>query len=311
MTRRYLSLLSALCSLALVVSGFSRTVLRANPRSHQAAADRQGARAARADLDEVEARQRRRADRVGETRSAARVVLDHVPRRSRSVRDGRSPRRRKPDGVDDERGHEDAKRRRAVERAATARHERVGRRRRRKRLDRLRQHDGQVCGDARHSGGHAGELHVSAGGARTAARAAAGRAESGEGAARLDCRARVSARALRRRAPVRTISNRTDGQGHHARRCRRFSSALLQARPRAHHRRRRRHARRDSPGHRKAGLPLARRRRPAGVFVSAASRGEADDDLSRRQAGLRTVDVCARTAGPSADTRPTTTRCRS
>ena len=63
----------------------------------------------------------------------------------------------------------------------------------------------ELRGDARHPRRHAGELHISAGGARAAARAAAGRAEPGEGAAGLDCGARVSQSALRRCAPARTI----------------------------------------------------------------------------------------------------------
>ena len=37
-----------------------------------------------------------------------------------------------------------------------------------------------------------------------------------------------------------------------------------------------------------------------GILVSSASRGKADDDLSRRQAGLCAVDICARPARPSA-----------
>ena len=108
-----------------------------------------------------------------------------------------------PDRLDDERGHEDAERRRPVERAAAARHERVGRRRCAKAASisfvsttaQLRRH-------ARHPRRHAGELHVSARSARTAARAAARRAGAGEGAAGLHRVARVSARALRRRASV-------------------------------------------------------------------------------------------------------------
>ena len=96
------------------------------------------------------------------------------------------------------------------------------------------------CRNPRHPGRHAGEFHVPTGSARTAARAAARGARTSQGPARFDCVARVSARALRRCASVRTVADRADDESHHAGRCRRLSPTVLQARARADYCRRRR-----------------------------------------------------------------------
>ena len=153
----------------------------------------------------IDARQRRGPHRLGEARSAARVVLAS---RSSAAPNQFEPaertRRREPHRGDDERRHEDARRRSAVERAAAARHVGVDGDRRRERLDQLRVARRQVrsrrwtssptCCSTRRS-----RPKRSSGCARSgSSRSTQAKAQPGAIAG-----ARVSARALRRRASVR------------------------------------------------------------------------------------------------------------
>ena len=77
----------------------------AGARSQEDPAAGEDARAARAGVDEEHARQWRRPHRLREARSAARLLLDHLPRRRRSVRAGGQAGGRVADGGDAERRH--------------------------------------------------------------------------------------------------------------------------------------------------------------------------------------------------------------
>ena len=169
----------------------------------------------------------------------------------------------------------------------------------------------QIRGDARHPRRHAGELDVSARGARTAARAAARRAESGEGAAGRDCR-RACFRACSTATRTRSGSNpteqtikaitRADVVDFHQRYFkpgRALITVVGDVTPAA-----------IRPVIEKGLAELGARRRAAGILVSAASGGEADDDLSGRQARRRAVDVRASACPARRAPRPTTSRCR-
>ena len=90
-------------------------LLTVAPASQEPAFDRkkvpvpgQDAGTPRAGVDEEHAGQRRGPDRRGEARSAAHLVLDHVPRRCGSVRAGRQAGGRLADGGAAQRRHEDA-----------------------------------------------------------------------------------------------------------------------------------------------------------------------------------------------------------
>ena len=183
--------------------------------------------------------------------------------------------------------------------------------RKRERLHRLREHGRKVRRHAGHPGRHAPELDVSARGARTAPRAAARRAESGESPARRDFRTRVSASALRRCAPLWPGANGSLGESDHESRCRRVSPELFQAGTRAYHRRGRCHTSSGATGDRARSDRVvdAGGDRPSFTLPTLPA-ARPIDDLSRRQAWVRAVDVRDWHFQGHRETRPTTSRCR-
>ena len=129
------------------------------------------------------ARQRRRADRLGEARPAARLVLDHLPRRRRSVRAGRhAAASRSLTAAMLSEGTRHANGEALSNALQLLGDERVGERRRRVRRDRLRVDDREVRADARHPRRHAAATRRFPADALERLRgAAAGRADAGAG----------------------------------------------------------------------------------------------------------------------------------
>ena len=97
--------------------------------------------------------------------------------------------------------------------------------------------------------------------------------------------------ALRRRASVWPGADGSLGEGDHASRCCRVSPELFQAGTRAYHRRRRCHTGGGATGHRTRSGRVVQRRRTSVVHPPNAAGRTHDDDLSRRQAGIRAIDV--------------------
>ena len=274
-------------------------------------AGRQDAGAARARLDEDDAGQRRRAHRLGEARPAAGVVLAEPRWAVGAVRAGRQAGPRQPHGGDDERGHEDARRRGAVERDAAARHDHQ--RRHRQRVGRRELRLDERASSRRRSTSCADMLVNSTFPADALERLRAQRLVAltqAKAQPAVDRGARLPARALRRRAPVRRDDDRGIAQGDHARRRRRVPEGVLPARARRHRRDGRRERGRGRRRRREGAGGLAGRRREAGVLVpggaAAAGRRRSTSWTSRapRSRPSRSATRARRAA------RPTTTRSR-
>ena len=295
------------CWLSLPVVG------AAGARSHAVSRRREDPGASRARVDPRQPGERRRAGRVRKARSAARLLFDHVPRRRRSVRESRPARRRCADGGHDERGHEDPRRRGAVECAAAAR--------------RRRSRPTSAASPARSAFvSTAGkfpqtldiladmllQFHVPGGRARAAPAAAAGRADAGAGPARRDRRRACSRACCTAQAhpfgqPVTEESlkaiTRDDVAAFHQAYFQPGRALItvvgdVQAATVA----------RD--GREGAGRLAAGGDKPSFTYPQTPAPA-ADDDLPRRQAGRGAVDVCDRAFPGRRGTRRTTTRCRS